>query len=601
MPNIKILDSITANQIAAGEVVERPASVVKELCENSLDAGASIISVQIRNGGISLIEVIDNGSGIDKDELGLAFYRHATSKLNTVEDFSTIMTMGFRGEALASIASVSKVTMRSRRVMAEKGYYIIVEGGEIISDGPASSNEGTSVTVESLFYNTPARYKFLKKDTTETSYIADIVERFILSRPDVSFRLICDGKETLHSPGNNDLKSAIFAVYGKEITSALVPIQYTQAGVDISGYAGMPSVSRKNRQHQSFFVNGRYIKSPTLSSAVEEGYKTLLMKGQFAFCVLNIGVDPAQTDVNVHPQKTQIKFRNESEVFKYVVHAIREAIESKITIPEIADKETVAAEIPYKYNDKNNDIQTNNSVGSYPSFISNNQSIKLSDACDTERSLGAYANQQQDLFPNTNEQMLIPDIAEMKFSGTIFDTYLIFESENNCVLVDQHAAHERILFEELVTRHADKKVVRQQLLVPEIIEFPYSAAQKTEEHFDLLSEIGFECERFGPGTIILRSAPLGTELLNPVEGLKSVVDMLDKVSLTSEQGISDMFYSMACKAAVKAHDKLKPDEISTLITRLKESGRNTHCPHGRPLSIKVSKYEIEKWFKRVVS
>ena len=594
MPRIRILNKITADQIAAGEVVERPASVVKELCENSLDAGASVININIRNGGITLIEVSDNGSGMESEDLGLAFCRHATSKLNTIEDLNTIITMGFRGEALSSIASVSKVTLRSRKIMSDKGYMITVEGGEIISEGPASVNEGTSITVESLFYNTPARYKFLKKDSTEASYITDIVERAILARPDVSFRLVSDGKEILHSPGNNDLKSAIFAVYGKDVTAAVLPVEYLSSGITVSGYSGRPSLSRKTRQHQSFFVNGRYIKSALLNSAVEEAYRTLLMKGQFAFCVLNIEIDPAEIDVNVHPQKTQVKFRRESDIFRAVVYSVNEAISDKIPVPEIT---VVQESVSLKENIPVQEITPTKDLSPVNESNSGQETRSAVDYFSFEK----QTQHRSGVMELDEQTILIRDISGMKYAGTVFDTYLIYESGNEIVLVDQHAAHERIIFEELIEQFSKTTIHKQTLIVPEVVELPPSQILLAEENMELLNSIGFDCEIFGPAAMLLRTVPLSENKITPSEGFRSVISSLNSGSSDGKHDISSILYTMACKAAVKAHDKLKPEEIAALAERLSKANRNTLCPHGRPVSIKISRYEIEKWFKRVVN
>ncbi len=642
MPTIRILDDITADQIAAGEVVERPASVVKELVENSLDAGASVISVSILNGGIHTIEVTDNGSGMDPDDVRLAFLRHATSKLTSVDDFSRITTMGFRGEALASIASVSRVTLTSRRILAENGYTVTLDGGKTVRESAAGCREGTGVTVESLFYNTPARYKFLKKDSVEASYITDIMERFILARPDVSFRLHADREEILHSPGNNDLRSAIFAVYGKEIAGAVLPVDYQDGTIRITGFAGKPEISRKTRQHQTFFVNHRYIRSSAIASAVEEAYKTLLMKGRFAFCVLDIELSPALVDVNVHPQKTTVKFWNEGDMFRAVYHAVHDALDNKITIPGVSlqaggIRPDAPAVLPVASTGQPDVLQADDTAelpvkGPGAGSLSSAGGASGPDVRQLEEPREGYRMQAVLQEPHASreqkaadlpaavsaaasgeigeEGLLFASLRNRRYAGTLFNTYLLFESGDDLILVDQHAAHERILFEELYASWKEKKIRPQILLQPEIIEFSPSEMQIVRERSEWLQSLGFECEPFGTRSILLRTVPAGSadgrgnagNALHPSAALRSVVDELSASAPSSENiPVSDILYTMACKAAVKAHDRLKPEEIDALVQRLSLAGRNTHCPHGRPVAVKVARSEIEKWFKRIVS
>ncbi|MHB1452572.1 MAG: DNA mismatch repair endonuclease MutL [Saccharofermentanales bacterium] len=607
MSTIKILDTITANQIAAGEVVERPASVVKELVENSLDAGASVVMISIQNGGITAIEVSDNGCGMDAEDVRLAFLRHSTSKLTSVDDFNRITTMGFRGEALASIASVSKVTLKSKRIQADNGYMVALEGGIITAENSIGINEGTGIIVESLFYNTPARYKFLKKDSLEASYVTDIVERFVLARPDVSFKLYINKAEILHSPGNNDLKSAIFSIYGKAITDSILPINYESGNLKISGYTGKPEISRKTRQHQSIFVNQRYIKSSAITSAIEEAYKTLLMKGQFAFCVLNIDVPPSLVDVNVHPQKTTVKFWNEGDVFKTVMYAIKEAIDGKITIPAISNPTAVQSADEFAYTGipaEADAVALNEPAAEYKQtslpMTGNPQEVRFSQNVLQPEESGSETMKPAGSNKSIIDEAVFDSLSDMKFSGTLFNTYLLFESGDSIILIDQHAAHERILFEEMLDVYQNKKLQPQVLLTPEIIEIAQSEMHLINDNDEILKSLGFECEPFGIKSVLLRTIPLGSTLLNPVNALRSVLDYLISESLDEKISISNVLYSMACKAAVKAHDRLKPEEIQKLVHKLSIISRNTHCPHGRPISVKVSKYEIEKWFKRVV-
>jgi len=626
---IKILDTLTANQIAAGEVVERPYSVVKELCENSLDAGAGSIYVNIKNGGISLINVTDNGCGMDSIDLKSSFLRHATSKINSVYDFDNISTMGFRGEALASIASVSRIKIKSKRSQDETGYFLELEAGKIISEGPAACSDGTSIIVESLFFNTPARYKFLKKDFTEASYIADIIERMVLARPDVSFYLNNNGKEILHSPGNNDLKSAIFSVYGKNITDSLIPVSYEGKDAAIYGFAGSPSISRKNRQHQSVFINNRYVKSNIVTAACEEAYKTVLMKGKYPFFVLKINVNPATIDVNVHPQKTQIKFNNESEIFRAVFHAVKNAVLSDTggTIPfnNNYKKEEENQLTNINNPDNSNKSEDKNIInGNNGNNESNNKDFvvnKSSNQEQDEKTLQLKENKPSFDFTRSGEQVeidqtpekeslnietnkehsfFIKTFSEMKYIGTLFNLYLIFEYNNEMVIIDQHAAHERILFEKLLQMQKNKKIISQNLLSPQIVELTSNETMILNENLELFESLGFDCEIFGTKSVIIRSVPLGGKEIDPEKAFKSVIDDLSKFKGQREDFIDEALYTIACKAAVKANDKLSRPEIEGLVEDMKNTIRSSRCPHGRPSFVKIGKKDIEKWFKRIV-
>ncbi len=716
MSNIKILDSFTANQIAAGEVVERPASVVKELCENALDANASAITVSIQSGGITAISVIDNGTGMDREDAKLAFLRHATSKITSVMDFDTIKTMGFRGEALASIAAVSKVTLKTKQIGESSGTIVRIEDGSIIEHSPSGCSEGTNILIEYLFYNTPARYKFLKKDSTETSYITDILERFILSRPDVSFRLFSNNQEILHSPGNNDLKSAIFSVYGKNVVDGLIPINYKTEYFEVDGFIGKPEICKSTRQQQSIFVNNRYIKSRTISAAIEEGYKTLLMKGKFTFCVLNYKISPSLIDVNVHPQKTEIKFWNDNEAFLATLHAVKEALATGISIQqmhynnkesnntnprqsnELGCADTVSnlqePEIKYQQIEINNNNNNNNNrktseIDRYdllnlnnnttenainsnnnqnPSYNSNffkdaqtnpvdsnfsrdinvinsnftnfigadneirndennniaeNQIVKeptdiykSNEDEDVKNSMNLNDNSPNEQFTeydnfkkinesetkSNNSEIKINELANAKYLGSLFNTYLLLEIENNFIMIDQHAAHERILFEKLVEKYKNHIPIAQQLITPELIELTSREIVIVKDEITILSELGFECEIFGVQTILLRTVPFDSAMLNLKGAFSEILDLIsNQNNIPTEETISNALYSIACKAAVKAKENLNLTEIDHLISELQRIPNPTHCPHGRPVLMKMSKYEIEKNFKRIVT
>ena len=620
MSNIKILDPFTANQIAAGEVVERPASVVKELCENALDAGASVISITIQNGGIVSISVVDNGTGMDREDAKVAFLRHATSKLNSIMDFDTIKTMGFRGEALASIASVSKITLKTKQQGSADGTIVKISDGNIIEHGPVGCPEGTNILVEYLFYNTPARYKFLKKDSTEASYITDIIERFVLARPDVSFRLTQNNQEVIHSPGNNDLKSAIFSIYGKTITQGLIPVSYQSEHVKVDGFAGKPEIGRNTRVNQSIFVNNRYIKSKIIAASIEESYKTLMMKGKFAFCVLNITVNPSQVDINVHPQKTEVKFWNDSEIFRSVLHAIKDSLSEGITIPDVCHGDGPIGTVNFT---GNTDINKSESVNTqatnqFPLFEQDKENPELllqedpfSIKGKSQENSQNISDLQYDSIPvcadakeyvqEEQPDLKVNELFNARYIGSLFNTYLILELDQNLIMIDQHAAHERILFEKLVSKYRNKMPIAQHLLTPELIELTAHEIILVNEHIEILSKIGFECEIFGAKTVVLRTVPLDSKVLDIKSAFRAVLDSLSNSLLDLDDQISNAFYSIACKAAVKAHDSLKDLEISHLLEQLQQIPNPTHCPHGRPIVLKMSKYEIEKSFKRIVT
>ena len=545
--------------------------------------------------------------------------------------------MGFRGEALASIAAVSKITLRTKQIGSSEGSIIRIDDGAIVEHGPAGCPEGTSILVEYLFYNTPARYKFLKKDTTEGSYITDIIERFILARPDVSFRLIQNSQEILHSPGNNDLKSAIFSVYGKSVTQSILPISYQTDRITIDGFVGKPEIGRNTRQNQSVFVNQRYVKSKTITAAVEEGYKTLLMKGKFAFCVINVTLSPALIDVNVHPQKTEVKFWNDQEIFLAVLHAIKEALSAGITIQDIVHEEKKTSNAFKSKSESESESEADSAVASksvtdstagyqYPiqqeiqepssvltikedsfltikeeSFHPLNYSVKGEPSQLSESSGAAAMKLNMGLPLPDSIDIKVNELSKARYIGVLFHTYLLLELDGNMVLIDQHAAHERILFEKLVVKYKSKNPIAQPLLAPEIIELAAHETAFVRDHLEILTKIGFECEVFGTQSIVLRTVPLGIKEINIKETFQSVLDVLKAPVHNDEDNISDAFYSIACKAAVKAHDTLDELEVRHLLEELQQIPNPTHCPHGRPVLLKISKYEIEKDFKRIVT
>lgn len=594
---IQVLDQQTANSIAAGEVVERPASVVKELVENALDAGASVISTEIRQGGISLIRVTDNGCGMNREDALLSFARHATSKIRQIEDLDSIATMGFRGEALASIASVARVRLETREIDADEGTLLQISGGEMLDCSRSGCPAGTSISVENLFYNVPARFKFLRKDATEAGAVTDVIERLALARPDVSFRLISNQQEILHTPGNNDLTSTVYAVYGKQIAASCLPVEGAQPPLSISGLVGRPDMPRNSRAQQSFFVNGRLVRSKTMTAALDEAYQTLLMKGKYAFAVLFLNLPPQLVDVNVHPQKMEVRFWNDSEVFRMVYHALKTTLTAgagvsaeQTSSPAAAESETALAAEPVIYQ--------------VPA-ISPSAGLPIRELAPVYQPLMPIAVSPES--PPVQPQMRkINDLERARLIGPLFDTYILMELDQELLLIDQHAAHEKILFEELLARHLQAKAnhaapAAQNMLVPQIVEVSRREMQYLQSEQGKFNQLGFEYDVFGLSEVALRSFPdSGRHSLQPEQAFRMTLDTLMAENLDNEVKIADYFYSMACKAAVKAADRLKPQEIERLLADLQQLENPYQCPHGRPVVVRLTKYELEKRFKRIV-
>ncbi|HHT24719.1 MAG TPA: DNA mismatch repair endonuclease MutL [Clostridiaceae bacterium] len=659
---IQILDKITANGIAAGEVIERPASVVKELIENSLDAGASIINCDIEQGGIKRILISDNGCGMTPEDAVLAFERHATSKLSKISDLEHLMTMGFRGEALASIAAVSRVNLRTRQIGQEQGFEVIAEGGKLVKSHKTGCPEGTQIEIRDLFYNVPARYKFLKRDQTEQGYIADLVTRLALARSDVSFRLTSNQNTLLHTPGNNNLLSAIYVLYGKETTEAMVEVNYFLEPVKLSGYITTPQVTRGNRSRQIAFVNGRSIASKIISAAITEASKTWFMKGKFPSLVINLEIPLNLVDVNVHPQKTEVRFWDEQIVFRAVYHGIREALETgstaikgEITSSHYQSVTPLTAdfkETPLNYDFSQRTSQSKETSEETMSELGKRKYDANERISPAEQAQAFMMHQQTDqtvsqasspmgsqIFSQTESQIInnsvlqheskelqATDVSQMKHSefvseaqprqselaylkdarliGQVFQTYLLLEYENRFIIIDQHAAHERIIYEQLHYQYLANKnqpFKKQILLQNETLELTAHEMALAEENLEELDRLGFEIDLFGDNTIIIRTVPdTGNKFSSPVTAVKLLIDSLLDQSFFQEDKYDELLYTIACKAAVKAHDNLSYNEMKKLVADLTELVNPYHCPHGRPLIIELSKTDLEKLFKRIV-
>lgn len=658
MSRIHILDAATSNAIAAGEVIERPMSIVKELMENSLDAGATQITVEIQDGGIRLIRVRDNGCGMDEEDAKTAFICHATSKIRTLDELFSLHSMGFRGEALASIAAASRVTLSTKEPLAEKGTCVKYEGGQFISCEPIGMPSGTTVEVRDLFYNLPARFKFLKKDQTEANYIQVLVERFILCHTDVSFKFIKNGKTVLQSPGNCDSQSALYSVYGKDIVSACRPIDSNIDGITVKGFAGLPKISRASRSEQIIFVNQRLIRSKTITSAIDAAYTNMLMKGKYAFVILDIYIPSQDLDVNVHPQKAEVRFSNESMIYRAVYHALVNTLSQEamsvdysfgkdptekapatqapatpaVSAPSVSKSVVPApkAEAPKADYFKNigfqnlyfNEPKKEYSVSDttpkapvistpsvkepvMPELPDVTESQAPSDVPEVKQESGQEVKQEaipevQELVVQTREESL-HELVSSRVIGTLFDTYILMEStDRTLIMVDQHAAHEKVLYEKLVAMEMEKKVVSQPLLAPAVVSLSRSDINFIEEHEQELSDIGFEISSLGDNELAIRSVPAQ---IDPQNVSSAFIDMIDEwmnASKTRNDALILSLATSACKAAVKGHDKLHDIEIKGLLEDLSKLKDPYHCPHGRPIVIRLSEKEIEKEFKRIV-
>ncbi len=636
MGNIIILDENTANKIAAGEVIERPASVIKELIENSIDAGAGSISVEIKNGGVSFIKVSDNGCGIASDDVEIAFERHSTSKIRSADDLDTISSMGFRGEALASIAAVSSVQLVTRTPNSDQGSRINITGGKVLEVKPTGCPAGTAITIRDLFFNTPARFKFLKKDTTEAGYVSDIISRIALGHPHISFKLTANGAVVLHTPGNSDQLSAIFSIYGREVSKAVNTVDYDDGRFRITGFAGRPEIARSSRTSQSVYINRRFIKSKTVSSAIDEAYNTFLMKNKHAFVVLNIALNPVLVDVNVHPSKMEVKFSNEQDLFKAVYNALSNSLlqQSDIRTVQTEPKDRglfkITAEKPYVKNEyKQLDIETTakeaaaytpqakepgrEGYGFYaraersgPTAYSGpapysepvEYSVRPATVSEAEAVYMPHASPVPQCTPS---QQAKNNLREARIIGQVFSTYILLQQGEDFILIDQHAAHERIMYEELKARYENNEPMPQYLISPVSVELTYQEFEYLEEHSAFFASLGFQYNGFGTNSVILRAVPTGRETDNVRELFLEVLDYLMKNGRSkSAMPADETLFMMACKAAVKANRSLEIPEIRSLLESLSRVENPYTCPHGRPSAVKLRKYDLEKMFKRIV-
>ena len=665
MANIQVLDQKTIDQIAAGEVIERPSSVVKELVENSIDAGATAVTVEIRDGGTSFIRVTDNGSGIDRDQVAVAFLRHSTSKIRVVEDLFHVASLGFRGEALSSIASIAMVELITKTRDADAGVRYVIEGGAEKKLEDMAAPDGTTFLVRSLFYNTPARRKFLKSPMTEAGYISDLMERLALSRPDISFQFINNGQTKLHTSGNHNLKDVIYHIYGREISANLAEIDAEQGPVRITGFIGKPAVSRGNRGFENYFINGRYIKSNVIARGIEEGYRTFMMQHKYPFTALHFTIDGGLLDVNVHPTKMELRFSNQEQLYRFVRETVHQGLMGRELIPEVKlnedepvkkaeDKpqQPQAAPTPQERNLeyfmeqmrkrvntefeekkaakqvearpvlKDDPIFSNEELAMLEPKIEKRQQeqpvVQAEEKtpvpeCAVEpgilREDGVYrvtriekapdtAYEQQDLF---DHRLLNPKTkSDIIIIGQLFETYWLVQFEDKFYMIDQHAAHEKVLYERTVKTLANKEITSQMVSPPLILTLNMQEAAKLAEYQDYFQELGFEIEPFGGKEYAVSAVPANLYGLAEKDLFMELLDDLEYVSGKNTEMILDKIASMSCKAAVKGNQRLSTAEAKELIEELLTLDNPYNCPHGRPTIISMSKQEIEKKFKRIV-
>lgn len=638
MGRINVLDKHVANMIAAGEVVENPASVVKELLENAIDANATSVTCEIQSGGISYIRITDDGIGMSASDAKTAFLRHATSKISKAEDLDGIATLGFRGEALAAISSVSKIDLITKTRDADMGVNLRVEAGSVIREGESGCPDGTTIIVRELFYNTPARMRFLKKDSTEGANVENVVRACALAHPDVSIKFIKDGRDVIHTPGDGLLKSCIYAVFGRDFANNMHEVSTSERNITLSGFTCSPSASRGNRALQFFFVNGRPVKSGLLAAALDNAYRERLMKGRFPTCVLNITLPLGSVDVNVHPAKTEVKFASERDVFDVVYFGVKTALEKserreivpprvnlksepvdnitenqqKILEPIVTQKREEPkkeedAKLPFVdstarvslFEQKPRTMLRSTQFGTYHTEprekaeekVPEKESPVLMTPALTQSPASAPVAQVEEE-PKKEE---IP----IRLIGEAMNTYIIVESGESVFFIDKHAAHERIIFEKL--RKTVGEPQSQMLLVPETVSLDKVSAEVLLDNRDEISKIGFDIEEFGDGCVVCSAVPDGIDANDATKVLEEISELLKTGARAKRPDVlSEVMYSVACKAAIKAGQKNSPEELRVLAKRVLCEDDIRYCPHGRPVMIEYTKNELEKKFKRTV-
>lgn len=618
MPNIAILNQETIDKIAAGEVVERPCSVVKELVENAIDAGSTAITVEIKEGGISFIRITDNGCGIEREQVAVAFYRHSTSKIRSAEDLLTVKSLGFRGEALSSISAVARVELITKTYDELTGTRYVIEGSKELSNEEIGAPDGTTFIVKDLFYNVPARRKFLKTAQTEGSYISDMVEKLALSHPDISFKFINNNQTKLHTSGNGNRKDIIYHIFGREISSSLLEVKHECEYFKVEGFIGKPVITRGNRNYENYFINGRYVKSNILSRAIEEAYKSFLMQHQYPFTVLYFTFF-SELDVNVHPTKMELRFDNNNEIYVELCDTIYAILSHKEMIPEVpVDSTPAPKKIVHEYKEpipepfekrRINEVRAAESRSVYgqsvtstvKNYSATEPAAKAPETSTAYEPAQVVTGTQQTL--GDYDKVFLTESSKKQFSiiGQLFKTYWLIEFEDKLYIIDQHAAHEKVLYEKTMARLANKDFTSQRISPPIVMTLDARESEMLEKYRPQIEQFGYEVEHFGGKEYMISAIP--DNLFN-IDMKDLFIEMLDDFSnATGRQTpdiITEKVASMSCKAAVKGNDKLTLPEINELIDELLSLDNPYNCPHGRPTIISMSKYEIEKKFKRIV-
>lgn len=634
MAKIQLLDQKTIDNIAAGEVIERPASVVKELVENAVDAKANAVTVEIKDGGMTLIRVTDNGIGIPKDQVKTAFLRHATSKIRSVEDLLSVSSLGFRGEALSSISAVAQVELVTKTAESFSGVSYKIYGGEEEAFDDIGAPDGTTFLVKNLFYNTPARRKFLKSATTEAGYVEQMMVHIALSHPEISFKFIHNNKNKIYTSGNGKVKDIIYHIYGRDVAGALIPLEAQNEDVKVTGFVAKPYVSRGNRNYESYFINGRYIKSSIIYKAIEEGYRTFTMKHRYPFVCLDFKIDQELLDVNVHPTKMEIRFRNGREIYELVVDAVRAALLQKDLVQDVLRETPKKKELPktkevkkpepFEVNRRKEEVQKVDQQGQAvqqqiekPSHPVKKTPTASESSKNTKKPTyaGLNYNTQKKDFPqyktdelSSNQMTLREDPVfsvqarpDRKILGQLFKTYWLIEYEDQLFIMDQHAAHEKVNYERLMKNFKEKEIYSQRLEPPMVVTVSMTEAEALTRYKDAFAGLGFTIESFGGNEYCIREVPANLYGIGERDLFMELLDAVSQENGTLDtEVIASKIATMACKMSIKGNQRVSLMEVEHLLDELMKLENPYQCPHGRPTIIKMSKYEIDKKFKRIV-
>lgn len=606
---IRILEKNVADKIAAGEVIDRPVSIVKELVENSIDAGADDITVEIRNGGKTYIRVTDNGSGISPEETAIAFKRHATSKITTAEDLDSIDTLGFRGEALASICAVSRVELITKTKNNKIGRKIIIEGSETVDNSGIGCPEGTTVTVKDLFFNTPARLKFLSADNSEARRVIEMVSRIALSYGDIRFTMINGKNRVFTTQGKGNILNNIVNIYGKDIAENLIPVEERLAGYVLKGFVSAPSGSAASRSKQIFCVNGRVVTSKTMEAALENAYKEKLFQGRFPMAFLFLAIPPNKLDVNIHPTKKEIRFDDKFEIMDFITSSVKNALYAKSALPKIKDDNLKSMQTVPSWNNSDDnaifDMVTLSEITPQQvreeNIVKEKYRVEEDDNIDINKLLSSMRKTQNEEVQLTLEKLSKEpfDFDELKCIGTVFNTYITAYDSDSFYMIDQHAAHERIFYEKLLKQYNSSEKLSQQLMLPFSFDVPAHISADEEKWLDELLSMGYNIENFGERTYIVREIPAFMEIAEAETFLYDIFKELDDKPDLTNKNVLDKIIMRSCKNAVKSGDILSKEETEALINELKNCVNPFSCPHGRPTFIRMTRHEIEKMFKRV--